>query len=173
MVLFSSKRERIFWVSLLCLLFVISGFIISGYQKSLHTTKQQVADLESEKAAWAGKEQDLTSEIAELRAQLDQNAAISKEFPMNDPQIRKELERQGLDGGSDELIADLLKHNELIPFDGVLGGKMTFWKDKVFVISDRWIIAYFEDGHISGNMLLRYDVENGVISWKVIDSYLY
>ena len=170
MVSYSSKSKRIFWMSLLCLFFVISGFIISGYQKSLHITKQQVADLAREKEAWTGKELNLTSEITELQARLDQNATISKEFPMNDPEIRAELERKGLNGGPDGLIADLLKHNELIPFDGVLGGKMTFWKDKVFVISDRWIIAYFEDGHISGNMLLRYDVENGVVSWKVIDS---
>jgi hypothetical protein len=45
-------------------------------------------------------------------------------------------------------------------------------KERVFVISDKWVIAYFDDGHIEGNMLLSYSVKNGNISWKVIDSYL-
>jgi hypothetical protein len=60
----------------------------------------------------------------------------------------------------------------MIPFKGVLGGKMAFLKEKIFIISDRWVLAYFEDGHINGNMLLSYSVKNGNISWKVIDSYL-
>lgn len=73
-----------------------------------------------------------------------------------------------------EIIADLLNHNELIPYDGVLGGKMWFCsKENVYVLSDKWVYAYFDDGHINGYMLLRYSVSNGIISWKVIDSYLF
>lgn len=74
---------------------------------------------------------------------------------------------------ADMIVADLLKHPELIPYEAVLGGVMSFYKETTDVLSDRWVFAYFEDGHINGNMLLEYSVKNGVISWKVIDSYLY
>lgn len=72
----------------------------------------------------------------------------------------------------DIIIADLLQHPELIPYEPVLGGKMAFFKENTKVLSDRWVFAYFEDGHIYGHMLLDYTVANGKITWKVIDSYI-
>lgn len=73
---------------------------------------------------------------------------------------------------ADIIISDLLKHPELIPYEPVLGGKMTFYKEHTQVLSDKWVFAYFEDGHIVGHMLLGYSVHDGVISWEVIDSYV-
>ena len=173
MVSYLNKRERIIWISLLFVILVIAVLVVSKYQKNLITVNQIVTDLEREKTTWAQTEENLTLEIADIKAQMDNNAEIIKTFPTNDPEIVKELERKGIKGGSNQIINDLLKHNELIPFEGILGGKMAFRKDKIFVISDRWVLAYFEDGHISGNMLLRYNVKNGVIIWKVIDSYVF
>jgi len=72
----------------------------------------------------------------------------------------------------DKIIADLLKHPELIPYEPVLGGEMGFFKENTKVLSDRWVFAYFEDGHIYGYMLLGYSIENGIIKWEVIDSYV-
>jgi hypothetical protein len=114
----------------------------------------------------------LTSEISDLKDQAAKAAEVIKTFPTSDPVIVIELERRGIKIGPNQVIDDLLKHNELIPFKGVLGGRMAFLREKVFVISDKWVLAYFEDGHINGNMLLSYSVKNGKISWKVIDSHL-
>ncbi|MGI6451468.1 MAG: DUF4362 domain-containing protein [Desulfitobacteriia bacterium] len=71
------------------------------------------------------------------------------------------------------IINDLMQHPELIPYDGVLGGTMGFYDpESIQVLSDRWVFAGFDDGHINGYMLLSYRINDGKISWEVIDSYL-
>ncbi|MFC1489593.1 hypothetical protein ACFL6K_00115 [Candidatus Latescibacterota bacterium] len=79
--------------------------------------------------------------------------------------------------GENKLIIDyLVKHPELIPFPGVLGGKMRFVPNSKYdirVLTPQWIYAIFEDGHIRGHMLLEYNISNGNdITMKSIDAYL-
>ena len=46
-------------------------------------------------------------------------------------------------------------------------------EDNIWILTKKWALALFEDGHIGGYILLEYTVsDNGEISWKVIDSYL-
>jgi hypothetical protein len=84
------------------------------------------------------------------------------------------LKKQGLSNPVDDLIDDLMKHKELIPFKGVLGGTMSFYSKKdIHVLTSRWVLAAFEDGHIGGQMILEYTVSlGGKINWKVISAYL-
>jgi len=78
-----------------------------------------------------------------------------------------------VEGFGAKLKSDLRKHPELIPYDGVLGGTMGFYDSKgIRVLSGRWVFAGFDDGHINGYMLLSYRLNDGKISWEVIDSYL-
>ena len=168
-----SKRERIMWILVLSVTIAISVIVVAKYQTTLTIVNQRVTDLEGEKISWTLREANLISEISDLKAQVANDAEVIKAFPSNDPTILNELNRKGFNGGPNQVISDLLKHNELIPFDGVLGGKMAFFKDKIYVILDKWVLDYFEDGHTNGNMLLSYSVNNGIISWKVIDSYLF
>ena len=72
----------------------------------------------------------------------------------------------------EELKKDLIKNPKLIPIEGVLGGKMMFYSsDKIFVLNSKWVIAYFEDGHIAGNALLQFDIsKSNEITWKVIST---
>ena len=74
----------------------------------------------------------------------------------------------------EKVIADLLRRNDLIPYEGTLGGTMRFAPGTgVRVLNDRWVMASFEDGHVAGNMLLGYAFKhNGSIEWTVIDSRL-
>jgi hypothetical protein len=71
------------------------------------------------------------------------------------------------------LKKDLIKRNDLIPYTGVLGGTMGFYdENSIHVLNYKWIYAYFEDGHIGGEMLLEYNIlEDGKINWKVIDAF--
>lgn len=84
------------------------------------------------------------------------------------------FKKKGLKQPQKDIIADLRKHNELIPYEGVRGGRMGFYfEDNIWVLTKKWVLAYFEDGHIDGYMLLEYQVsDDGKISWKVIKSYL-
>jgi hypothetical protein len=85
-----------------------------------------------------------------------------------------ELRRKGLADPVHDIVTDLMHHSELIPYEGVLGGTMSFYsEDTIHVLTTRWVLASFEDGHIGGNMLLEYRVSSdGEITWSVIDSYL-
>lgn len=166
------QRERIIWIILLLVIIAGSALVIAKFQTTLTEVNQTVKDLEEEKITWTQREADLTTEILNLKARVVKQTEEINKHPGADPTIAIELERKGLNGGPDQVVADLLKHNELIPYEGVLGGKMAFFKDNTYVISDKWVLAYFEDGHMNGNMLLGYSVKSGIISWKVIDSYL-
>lgn len=86
----------------------------------------------------------------------------------------KRLRARGLKDPARDLIIDLVRHPDLIPHEGVLGGKMGFYfPDRIWLLTDRWVLAYFEDGHMAGYLLLRYEVaDDGAISWEVIRSYL-
>jgi len=160
-------------ISVLGVVLAFSILIIFNYQTKLSILNQRIEDLENNKNDWTQREAKLTSEMAILKAQIEKNNELIKAFPTNNPEIINVLRRQGFNGGVQEIIDDLIKHKELIPYEGVLGGTMDFFaKESIFVISDKWVLAYFEDGHIGGNMLLRYSIKNGDIHWKVTDSYL-
>lgn len=87
---------------------------------------------------------------------------------------RAQLERHGIANPEADLTSDLMQHRELIPYEGVMGGTMGFYaKRDIHILSSRWVLAAFEDGHIGGHMLLEYRVDpGGKIIWKVIEAYL-
>lgn len=79
------------------------------------------------------------------------------------------LKRKGLKNPESDLMNDLnRKQSKLIPTEGVVGGTMAIRDSRI--LNDRYALAYYEDGHMGGYMLLKYEVNNGNISWKVIDS---
>ena len=68
---------------------------------------------------------------------------------------------------------DLISKPEIIPVDPVLGGTMGFYdREGIRLLNDRWAIAWFEDGHIGGYLLLEFGIEKEKIDWKVLSTYL-
>lgn len=83
------------------------------------------------------------------------------------------MKKKGLDNPVRNIISSLMEHNELLPYEGVLGGTMRFYENKVKILTDKWVLAYFEDGHIGGYLLLEYNIsDDGRITWKRISSML-
>jgi hypothetical protein len=84
------------------------------------------------------------------------------------------LQKKGLSDPEKDLVTDLKQHRELIPYEGVMGGTMGFYSQKdIHILSSRWVLAAFEDGHIGGHILLEYRVDpGGEIYWRVIGAYL-
>ncbi|RPI73120.1 MAG: hypothetical protein EHM47_06755 [Ignavibacteriales bacterium] len=79
------------------------------------------------------------------------------------------LKKKGLSNPVRDIITDLTEHTKLIPYEGVLGGTMRFYDREIRILNSKWVFAYFEDGHIAGEMLLEYNVDNdGTINWKRI-----
>ncbi|MBC5993331.1 hypothetical protein [Pontibacter cellulosilyticus] len=78
------------------------------------------------------------------------------------------LQRKGLRNPETDLMNDLnRKQRQLIPTEGTMGGTMAIRDSRI--LNDRYAMAYYEDGHNGGYMLLKYEVSNGNITWKVVD----
>jgi len=86
----------------------------------------------------------------------------------------EEMKRKGLKNPVKDIISDLRQHRELIPYKGILGGTMNFYsEDQIWVLTKKWVFAYFEDGHNGGYLFLEYEVtKDGKIKWKTIASYI-
>jgi len=108
------------------------------------------------------------SSMQELREDSNQGArpAVVNEF-----QIR-ELQRRGLSDPVADLAKNLRSHPELLPADlvGELGGKYGFYDPEgVHLLTTKWVLADFEDGHRAGHMLLEFSIrDSGTIDWKPI-----
>jgi len=80
------------------------------------------------------------------------------------------LRAAGLGEPAKEILYDLTNHNDLIPSRGELGGTMLFWpSESRFVGPDR-VLAYYEDGHSAGRLLLSFEVMEGEIFWSIEDT---
>ncbi|MCJ8167606.1 hypothetical protein MKJ04_22375 [Pontibacter sp. E15-1] len=81
----------------------------------------------------------------------------------------RRLKQKGLHSPEADLMNDLnRKQSQLIPAAGSMGGTMTIRDSRI--LNDRYAMAYYEDGHNGGYMLLKYSVSNGSISWTVVDN---
>lgn len=83
-----------------------------------------------------------------------------------------QLKKRGLGHPESELKADLLVNQKmLLKQPGTMGGTMAI-RD-VRILNGRYALAYFEDGHQGGHMVLRYEVKpGGHVSWTVLDEYM-
>lgn len=154
--------ERLIWMGIIAALVIVSVSLTVVNVRLRRSADAAAVELEHIRAGLGLVERDIAGYEAvldSLRGRLD---AASASIGGG--------ESAGL---ADKLAGDLIAHPELIPYDGVLGGTMGFYsRDSVRVLSDRWVLASFEDGHRMGRMLLRYDVTDNGIVWKVIDSYI-
>ncbi|HSQ60876.1 MAG TPA: hypothetical protein VLT84_10680 [Acidobacteriota bacterium] len=79
------------------------------------------------------------------------------------------LQRAGFASPADSLRADLLRHPELIPAEGVVGGTMAFREGSIWILPAGHVWAVADDGHIEVSLLLRYDVtKDRRINWHVV-----
>lgn len=80
----------------------------------------------------------------------------------------EDLRRQGLQDPPKQLRQSLISHPELIPFPGALGGTMMILPDdRIALLKSPYAFAEFDDGHIDGVMLVKYEVlPGGRIEWK-------
>ncbi|TVQ98453.1 MAG: hypothetical protein EA399_09465 [Desulfovibrionales bacterium] len=85
----------------------------------------------------------------------------------------RRLQRKGLINPVFDLIQDLASRADLIPAEAFFGGSMHIITGETYVLTDRWVLAGFEDGHVRGNLWLEYDVDqSGSITWRVLGWYM-
>lgn len=146
------SKERYFWISLSVILLVLIFVLSFQY---FH---------------FRGRLQEAQKGKATLLAKIEalKGASLLRSWDV----VR--LRKKGLPNPVEDLALDLMRHRELIPFKGVMGGTMGFYSQKdIQVLTSRWVLASFEDGHIGGRMLLEYNVlPGGKIQWKVLSAYI-
>jgi hypothetical protein len=157
------RTEAIFWLLVMAAAVIFSTVLLIANAR----LRSNLADLQT------GNEQ-LTVQMADLQQKCVEYEEITKNQPGLLPWELEELQKRGLQDPLRDLVADLQKHPELIPHKGVLGGTMAFgFPEKIHVLTEKYVLAYYEDGHIAGWMLLEYSVaRGGKISWRVIDTYI-
>lgn len=154
------RIEAILWLAVTAVAILLSVLLL--VRNAAHR-----ADL---LAIQAEKDQ-LTAQMADLSSRYEPQAQNQLGLL---PWEIEELRKKGLKNPVADLIADLQKHPQLIPHEGVLGGTMAFgFPEKIHILTEHYVLAYFEDGHIGGWMVLEYSVaKGGKISWRVVDSRL-
>jgi len=72
------------------------------------------------------------------------------------------------------LVKDLLAREDLIPWEGIHGGTMKIYDPSlVWFTGPKWCVAWAEDGHIGGFMLLRFEEgDDEKPRWRLLDSTL-
>lgn len=143
--------------------------VFSIYDKAdVITPDQMVSNLERILDACMERNDSLSALVHEMR--------ITNSLPpLLDRRQVDTLVKKGLNDPVREIRNALVKDPGLIGSSAVLGGNLGFYfRDGIHILNDRWVFAYFEDGHVAGALLLRYDVSpGGEISWDVLDEYLY
>jgi len=72
----------------------------------------------------------------------------------------------------EKLIASLAGQEELIPFDGVLGGETYFVLEEAKILDPSYVFVPIEDGHMLGGMLLKYEfIDDKQVEWLVVDGW--
>ena len=97
---------------------------------------------------------------------------LRSQHPITDSDLFA-LKQLGLTDPLEVLVEDLRAHPELIPYEGIHGGTMAFYNPTAIrVLTRRWVLAAFDDGHIGGYLLLSFEVsEDKTIKWRVIDAH--
>ncbi len=153
------KEKWILFLALIVLLLsAASGVIFWRYtrvleQNALMNEKLDLALKELDRARSAGK-------------------AVLETDPLPVPDWEK-MKSGSLPDPRSHTLESLLVREDLIPWKGIHGGTMKIYDPSlVWFIGPRWCLAWVEDGHIGGYMLLRFDPGTEKPQWRLLDSEL-
>lgn len=81
----------------------------------------------------------------------------------------RKFKKNGIANPEEFIITSLRKRTDLIPLKAVLGGTMRF--GNIQLLSSKWVIADYEDGHIQGRGIFKYKLKNnGELEFELMDS---
>lgn len=153
-----AKKERWFWITLALVLAVLNGYQFWGApvpeQETPVSRTPETPPVQPDSA---------TSGNAESSVTRTPESGVLSDYH------RRQFQRRGLANPEADILADLLKKPHLIPQEPVLGGTMFFLPGEVRLLSERWAMATYEDGHVQGRALFEYLVSpQGNITWRVL-----
>jgi hypothetical protein len=159
----STLKKRVIIDTFLLLLIIVVIIFMRRYHPAPVTKPEQIAP--SLKGTTSDTNQPVSPESSYSKESGDIRTHQLQE------EDRQFLISKGLQSPIRDLVQDLMKHNELIPCKGELGGTPGFYDPKrIAVLSRDRVIADYDDGHVEGTIGLTFTVLHGTISWKVVNS---
>lgn len=140
--------------------------------------KNEIERLEISNRELVEKLEQADKESTERKTELKDTSNLVENKPANTIELHswdiEQMKRKGLIDPVKNIISDLRQHRELIPYKGSMGGTMNFYSEsQIWILTKKWVLAYFEDGHNGGYLLLEYEVtKDGKIKWKTVASYI-
>jgi len=134
--------------------------------------------LEADNAILARKLEQAQAEFSQRTQQEKQSGAVPGSPPASPIELFswdiQAMQKKGLKDPGNDIVSDLKQNGKLIPYQPSMGGTMNFYdQSKIWILTGKWVLAYFEDGHNGGYVLLEYEVKaGGKIAWKIVTSYL-
>ncbi len=97
------------------------------------------------------------------------NKSSKKNYWFDNDYEASKFKEVKIENPEEYIEAQLRKRTELIPFKATLGGNMQF--GKIQLLSKKWLIAEYNDGHIQGKAIYSYELkENREIEFKILES---
>ncbi len=158
--------------------FILLGAAFVGLLITHIKNKNEIRQLKTENRALAEEleqsKKDFEQRLKSLEKTIKRSVSKSANVIELHPWDVEEMKRMGLKEPVQDIISDLMQHRELIPYEGSLGGTMNFYSEsQIWILTKKWVLAYFEDGHNGGYLLLEYEVtKDGRIKWKALASYM-
>jgi hypothetical protein len=129
--------------------------------------------------------EELVRKELEVKQLTTENDSIKKELFLLTEKIKtehsaiywlsvnhQEYEKYGIKNLEEFLDVEVRKMTEIIPLKAVLGGTMNF--ENIKILSEKWLITDYSDGHIYGKSLFEYHIDqNKNLSLKLIASQSY
>jgi hypothetical protein len=121
------------------------------------------------------READDKQKISSLENKVDILENKVQGFSSLSTQSISEFRKKGLNSPERDIIADLMNHPEMIPIKPTQGGQMGFYDhQKILILNQFLVYAYFTDGRKSGTMILEYSVsDGGKIKWNPMKAFEY
>lgn len=141
---------------------------LSGCRNDAENTGTPNSDLELKNAR-------IDSLSSELERQENRNDSLQDAFKSavyaNDYSIFFGKEWEEIENPEEHISNSLKQQTDLIPLDAVLGGNMEF--RQVQVISEDWVLAIYDDGHVQGKSIFAYELQaDGDVEFTEIASRL-
>lgn len=131
----------------LCFLLLLSACKESPKSTTLEEESSEITTLKYKLLAMEKERDSLLLLLNE--ASVDTN----KWFGSMESRLFKDM---GIDNPENYILENLQNNPVLIPLEAVLGGTMFF--TNIEVLSTKWIIASYEDGHIMGRSIFTYKI---------------
>lgn len=147
------------------IVFILPLIFIVGCDNNRRTEKEQ----QLQKAVSAIDS--LTSEVKKVKITSDSLQALlnEKDMFLKSDTVYFGPEFNAIPNPAETIKKALKARPELIPIEPVLGGEMQY--RKITILSDSWLFAMYDDGHVQGKSLIEYELQpNGELQFKILIS---